>query len=105
MANPRQQRLRAVSASTGGRRYIGLLEAFEWVNANRSNFRGPVYGPAFLEMEVKQPSANNGGPPQAGNLWAMYLEKQCGSHLFNFVTSCRHVIAEPGTLLACARSC
>jgi hypothetical protein len=38
----------------GGPRFHGLKAAAEWVAAHRAEFKGPVYGPAALEIDVLQ---------------------------------------------------
>jgi hypothetical protein len=56
----------------------GVRTLFEFVQQNRRLFRGPVYGPLAVEVDLRQPEM------------APIVEKQCGlSMLLNYCVTCK----------------
>ncbi|KAJ9528286.1 hypothetical protein QJQ45_014268, partial [Haematococcus lacustris] len=79
--NRRLQRLRQCE-SANRHRNQGLTDVVAFIEAQKlaGKFKGPVYGPVAIELEVKD---------MGNNSIAGYVEQQCWSGLFNFVVKYR----------------
>ena len=77
LRNARLNRLRRVEEVS---RVPGVRMMYEFVQQNRHLFRGPVYGPLAVELDLRRPEM------------APIVERQCGfSMLLNYCVTCRLV--------------
>lgn len=68
LADVRASRLQALE-----RRHSGISRAYDWIQKNRSRFRGPVLGPVAMEIECPDPTHANMLEMQISNVWMSYF--------------------------------
>jgi structural maintenance of chromosomes protein 5 len=68
LGDMRANRLKALE-----HRFSGISRAYDWIQKNRSRFRGPVLGPVAMEIECPDATHANMLEMQISNVWMSYF--------------------------------